>query len=406
MINLHLDSIMRHIPISEYVYPLPPERIAIHPLTKRDQSKLLVYRGGIIEHKKFQNLPALLPPGSHLYFNNTKVIPARLRFQKNTGALIEIFLLKPADPALLHHHALEAKRCVRWICTIGNLKKWNTANPLELTRGGTTLNAQLMNRETGEVKLTWTPAEFTFAEVINVFGAVPLPPYIKRSEVPTDKERYQTVYSKLDGAVAAPTAGLHFTEQTFADLRKRNIPTDFLTLHVSAGTFQPVKKENAFEHEMHAEQLLITRDHITDLLAANQKVIAVGTTSMRILESMYWYGVRLIEGKAEELQIDQRDPYRDRSGLLPAKSDALGAILQMMDRKNLDAISGNTAIYILPGYKFQIVEGLITNFHQPGSTLMLLVAALVGPDWKKIYQAALDNDYRFLSYGDSSLLLP
>lgn len=395
---------MRDIPISEYVYPLPPERIASHPLTERDQSKLLVYRGGKIEHKKFMDLPALLPPGAHLYFNDTKVIPARLIFQKETGANIEIFLLKPADQTLLHHLAMETKGSVRWICTIGNLKKWNTDNTLELTRGGTTLSAQLLNRDRAEVQLGWTPANLTFAEVISAFGAVPLPPYIKRKEEPTDKERYQTVYSKLEGAVAAPTAGLHFTDQTFADLRERNIPTTFLTLHVSAGTFQPVKKENAFEHEMHAEQLLITRDNIEELLAGNQKVIAVGTTSMRILESMYWYGVRLIEHKGEELQITQHDPYLNRS--LPSKSEALTAILQLMERKNLDTVSGDTSIYILPGYKFRVVDGLITNFHQPGSTLMLLVAALVGPDWKKIYQAALDHDYRFLSYGDSSLLLP
>jgi S-adenosylmethionine:tRNA ribosyltransferase-isomerase len=391
----------KKILIKDYSYELPQERIALYPLSERDQSKLLVYRDGAIEHSKFTQLSSFLPPRSTLFFNNTRVIPARLYFQKETGATIELFLLNPVWPGTLVQQAMESKQSNRWVCTIGNLKRWPDGAMLIKSIHNLTISATLIDREAGIVEFNWTPAELSFAEIISQTGLTPLPPYLKRQAEESDRLRYQTVYSNLEGAVAAPTAGLHFTDRILEELRSREHKIEFLTLHVSAGTFQPVKVENAFEHPMHCEQVIVTSENIKGLLAANS-TIAVGTTSLRTLESLYWYGVKLINDPSLPFEITQFDPYQ-----LPAKISklkALEVIQKKMERENLESITGETSIMIMPGYGFKVADALITNFHQPGSTLMLLVAAFVGSDWKNIYEEALKNDYRFLSYGDSSLL--
>jgi S-adenosylmethionine:tRNA ribosyltransferase-isomerase len=393
----------KEILIKDYWYELPTERIALYPLPERDQSKLLVYKDGIIEHSKFTQLSHFLPSESTLFFNNTKVIPARLYFQKDTGAIIELFLLNPVWPSTLVQQAMETKSSNRWICTIGNLKRWPEGTKLVKTTQYLTISVKLIDREAGIVEFNWSPAELSFAEIITQTGLTPLPPYLKRQAEESDRLRYQTVYSNMEGAVAAPTAGLHFTEGILKELRNQKHKMEFLTLHVSAGTFQPVKAENVLDHPMHCEQVIVTYDNIKELLLANS-TIAVGTTSLRTIESIYWYGVRLIQDPNHPFVITQFDPYQLPSEVSKAK--ALTAVQQKMEREDLAAITGETSIMIMPGYNFKIADALITNFHQPGSTLMLLVAAFVGSDWKEIYNEALKNDYRFLSYGDSSILFP
>jgi S-adenosylmethionine:tRNA ribosyltransferase-isomerase len=391
----------RTISMIDYTYGLPEDRIALHPLAERDQSKLLVYQQGEIKHSRFSNLSNFLPPNALLFFNNTKVIPARLFFQKGTGATIEIFLLNPAWPSPIVSVAMTTTQKAQWHCAIGNLKRWKDDTTLTIETNHFTLQAKLINRVNAIVEFTWSPSSLSFSEVLERIGSIPLPPYIKRKTERDDSERYQTVYSKEKGAVAAPTAGLHFTENVFDSLKAKNIDIDFLTLHVSAGTFQPVKTENASEHIMHAEQIIITRKNIESLLQSNRPVIAVGTTSLRSLESLYWYGVKLTSNANADFLLSQEDAYR----LEPCdREKALLAILKKMDELKTDQLIGESSIYIMPGYDFKIVDGLVTNFHQPGSTLILLVAAFVGNDWKGIYDAALNNNYRFLSYGDSSLL--
>lgn len=391
----------KEILIKDYWYELPQERIALYPLPERDQSKLLVYQNGQIEHSKFTALNSFLPPASTFFFNNTRVIPARLYFQKETGATIELFLLNPVHPGSMVQQAMESKKTNRWECAIGNVKRWKEGTKLFKTIGNITIIATLINRNKGLVEFEWTPADLSFAEVISQTGLTPLPPYLKREAEESDRLRYQTVYSNLDGAVAAPTAGLHFTNRMLEELRISGHQIEFLTLHVSAGTFQPVKVENAIEHPMHCEQIIVTRHIIKALLDANT-TIAVGTTSLRTMESIYWYGVKLCNNPNEPFNISQFDPYQLPSTI--TRSQSLETILNKMESKKLEAITGETSIMIMPGYGFKMADALITNFHQPGSTLMLLVAAFVGADWKNIYDAALKNDYRFLSYGDSSLL--
>lgn len=391
----------RAISINDFTYHLPEDRIALTPLAERDQSKLLVYRQGQIVHSRFSKLSDYLPSHSILFFNNTKVIPARLFFQKDTGATIEVFLLNPVAPSPIVSIAMTATQKSQWHCAIGNLKRWKENTPLVVETEHFALDAKLIDRANAVVEFTWSPADLTFSEVLEKVGSIPLPPYIKRKAEREDSERYQTVYSKEKGAVAAPTAGLHFTEKVLESLKERNIVTEFLTLHVSAGTFQPVKTANAKEHTMHAEQIIITRKNVEQLLIADRPVVAVGTTSMRSLESLYWYGVKLVRNHQADFIIHQQDAYT----LKPcSKEEALKAVLKKMDDSKTDQLIGESSIYIMPGYDFKLVEVLITNFHQPGSTLILLVAAFVGDDWKKIYGAALSNNYRFLSYGDSSLL--
>jgi S-adenosylmethionine:tRNA ribosyltransferase-isomerase len=391
-----------HVDIDEFTYDLPPERIAIHPLHERDHSRLLVYRHGEITHKTFVDIADELPGNAFLFFNNTKVIQARLHFIKDSGATIEIFLLHPVTPSSLLLTTMQSTDACEWQCTIGNLKRWKDDVVLTKRQNGLHLSASLVDREQGLVRFEWNTGQ-SFAEVIDAFGATPLPPYLKRNPVDEDKKRYQTIYSEQEGAVAAPTAGLHFTERVFSLLKKRGIAHDFVTLHVSAGTFQPVKVKNAIEHKMHTEQVVITRTNIETLLQ-NPNVIPVGTTSMRTLETIYWFGVKLQSNPSGEFQITQQDAYTLPQDI--SVEIALQRVLAFFDWKKTDVITGETSIYIFPGYRFRICKGLITNFHQPGSTLILLVAALVGPDWRRIYSEALKNDYRFLSYGDSSLLLP
>ncbi len=391
-----------HLDINDYTYVLPADRIARYPLSRRDESRLLIYRGGEIAHDQFKSIAGYLPPESMLFFNDTKVIPARLYFSKETGAVIEIFLLHPVSPSTLLVEAMEAERTCTWVCTIGNLKRWHEGTPLTRQVNDTTLEVTLLNKVDGLVRFTWNTGR-TFAEIVSMCGETPLPPYLNRNPEESDRERYQTVYSHHEGAVAAPTAGLHFSPDVFRSLEQKHIMADFLTLHVSAGTFRPIKVLNAAEHPMHNEQVVVTRDNIKHLLS-DKIVIPVGTTSVRTIESLYWYGVKLLHDPDSAFVVDQYDPYRQEE--LPSKEKSLEAILAYMDNRRINHITGETSIYILPGYTFRICRGLITNFHQPGSTLILLVAALIGEDWKKVYQSALENQYRFLSYGDSSLLLP
>lgn len=391
------------INIHDYTYTLPADRIAAQPLQQRDESKLLVYQQGNIEHHTFKNLVDFLPANSFLFFNDTKVIPARLHFQKESGADIELFLLNPVLPSTLLASVMLAQKSCTWKCTIGNLKRWRDGQQLSKNSDGIILTASLINRAEGIVEFNW-PNKLSFAEVLTRIGVTPLPPYIKREVTADDVNRYQTIYSHYEGAVAAPTAGLHFTDAVFESLKTKNIPHDFLTLHVSAGTFQPVKVENALEHTMHHEQVIIKRKTIAQLLTADTFRIAVGTTSMRTLESLYWYGVALLKNPDAIFNITQHDPYYEQT--LPSVPTALQAIATRMDKEDLETLTGTTSIYIHPGYQFKICNGLITNFHQPGSTLILLVAAFIGKKWEQVYQKALQNGYRFLSYGDSSLLLP
>ncbi len=394
---------MNKLNINEYKYNLPQERIALYPLAERDQSKLLFYRDNEITHSRFYQLDQFLPENSTLFFNDTKVIPARLLFQKDTGAEIEIFLLNPVSPSPIVAIAMEAHGAAQWHVVVGNAKRWTEGKSLVKKIYYITFTATYIDREKSIVQFNWTPEHFTFAEIVSKAGATPLPPYLKREVEASDRERYQTIYSKKEGAVAAPTAGLHFTDRVFAKLKTKNIATDFVTLHVSAGTFQPVKVEDATEHIMHSEQVVISKTNLENLLNGARNIIAVGTTSLRTLESLYWYGVKLHASPEEEFTIDQNEPYQNKNQNLNRK-EAFENVLQKMNRDGADFLLGETSIYIMPGYRFRAVDALITNFHQPGSTLMLLVAAFVGDDWKKIYSQALANEYRFLSYGDSSLL--
>jgi len=393
---------VKSIQLSDYTYSLPDERIAYHPKAARDQSKLLYYRSGKIAHHVFQEIPELLPPNSLLYFNDTRVIPARLLFQKESGANIEIFLLEPVQPYTLYQLAITAKSPCQWKCSIGNLKRWKDDKEL---KNELQLSAKLIDRQNGIVEFSWNNDQLTFSEILQLTGKVPLPPYINREVKSEDKERYQTVYSKEQGAVAAPTAGLHFTDEVLHKISAKGIQKEFLTLHVSAGTFQPVKAANVLEHEMHHEQIIIKRSNMEALLQADKKIIAVGTTAMRTLESIYWWAVKLKTNPNESFNIEKLFPYENG---LPdiSRTEAAQLILDYLDNNKLESITGETSIFIFPGYTFRVCDALITNFHQPGSTLILLVAAFVGEDWRNIYNEALINNYRFLSYGDSSFLIP
>tara|TARA_R110000796_G_scaffold71409_4_gene162099 strand:+ start:18123 stop:19334 length:1212 start_codon:yes stop_codon:yes gene_type:complete len=397
----------KEINLSDYTYWLPDERIAKYPLAKRDQSKLLHYHNGSIEHKNFKDIEALIPDQSTLFFNNTKVIPARLIFHKSTGAQIEIFLLKPISPSPILSIVMEERETVIWECMIGNVKKWKEDIPLvrelNIDDNKITLQANIHDREKRQIQFSWNDDSISFSEIVEASGKVPLPPYLNRQPEEDDKPRYQTVYSAHDGAVAAPTAGLHFTPEILKSLTDRGIKESFLTLHVSAGTFQPIKTENILEHPMHSEQMVVDRQSIQSVVEAEGNIIAIGTTSMRTLESLYWFGVRLINGN-EDFSIQKLEPYQSKHEA--SRSEAFSAILKWMDKNELSQVIGTTEIFIFPGYQFRVCDGLITNFHQPGSTLILLVAAFIGEDWRKVYQEAHTNDYRFLSYGDSSFLLP
>ena len=398
------------IRIEEFNYPLPDVRIAKFPLPKRDESKLLLYRNGVIGESIFKQLPDYLPEGSMLVFNNTRVIQARMLFKKETGASVEIFCLEPVVP---HDYALvfqQTKRC-SWTCLVGNLKKWKEGSLHKsiLVDGKEVILSAERIRTSGDshlIEFSWNDEHITFAELLDVGGILPIPPYLHRETSESDLQTYQTVYSKIKGSVAAPTAGLHFTPEVLSDLDAKGFNREEVTLHVGAGTFKPVKSETIRDHEMHTEFISVRRSTIERVIANLGKIIAVGTTSVRTLESLYYMGVTLTqhpEATADDLIVNQWMPYKSDLGITP--EEALKAILSYLDRNSTDTLVTATQILIAPGYKFKIVRGIITNFHQPKSTLLLLISAFVNGNWHSIYDYALENDFRFLSYGDSSLLL-
>lgn len=401
----------KHIKISDYNYPLPDERIAKFPLPVRDQSKLLVYRHGEVSETRFTSLPDYLEAGELMIFNNTKVIQARLHFRKETGALIEIFCLEPIQP---NDYVLNFQQTshAAWLCMIGNLKKWKEGSlHKEMNVKGHTITLTATRGECRDtshwVDFTWDNPEITFADILEVFGELPIPPYLNRETQESDKETYQTVYSKIKGSVAAPTAGLHFTERVLQALRDKGVDLEEVTLHVGAGTFKPVKSEEIEGHEMHTEYISVNRQTIEKLIAHGGKAIAVGTTSVRTLESLYYIGVTIAshpDAGQEELHVRQWQPYETHPTMTTVES--LQQILDYMKRHELEALHTSTQIIIAPGYTYHIVQKMVTNFHQPQSTLLLLVSAFVKGNWRTIYDYALAHDFRFLSYGDSSLLIP
>ena len=405
-----MNSDPRHIRISDYNYPLPDERIAKFPIAQRDHSKLLVYRKGDVSQDVFYNLPEYLPKGALMVFNNTKVIQARMHFRKDTGALIEVFLLEPAEPSDYELMFQTSERC-SWYCLVGNLKKWKEGTlhrtidvkgqqiEVSCTRGP-------IHGTSHRIDFEWTGG-VSFAEIIDAMGELPIPPYLNRETQESDKTTYQTVYSKIKGSVAAPTAGLHFTPEVLAAVDAHGIEREELTLHVGAGTFKPVKSEEIEGHEMHTEYISVRRDTIRKLIAHNGCAIAVGTTSVRTLESLYYIGLKVMQNpdaSEDELHVNQWEPYDTTTCV--STVDSLTALGAWMDAHSLEVLHSSTQIIIAPGYEYHIVKMLVTNFHQPQSTLLLLVSAFVKGDWHKIYDYALANDFRFLSYGDSSLLIP
>ena len=414
----------KDIQIKDFNYPLPDERIAKFPLAERDQSKLLIYDRGEIGERHFCDLPALLPEGALLVMNNTRVIQARLFFYKETGARVEILVLEPAQPAEYQENFAQRGRTA-WYCMVGGLKKWKQGTlKAEVEIQGETIT---ITAERGEphgtshwVDFHWN-GPYTWSEILEAMGELPIPPYLNRPTEESDKRTYQTVYSKIEGSVAAPTAGLHFTQRVLDELDRRGIDREEVTLHVGAGTFRPVKSDDIGHHDMHTEHIAVRRQTLEKLIRHGGRAIAVGTTSVRTLESLYWMGLRAMRGE-EEMHVSQWEPYegvkseerRVKSEERRVKNEsnadsaleALRALLAYMDAHDLDVLHASTQIIIAPGYRYRIVERMITNFHQPQSTLLLLVSAFIGDDWRRVYQYALSHDFRFLSYGDSSLLVP
>ena len=402
----------KNIQISDYNYELPDARIAKFPMAERDHSKLLIYDKGSVGEDMFYNLPQHLPAHALMVFNNTKVIQARLHFRKDTGALIEVFLLEPAQPADYEQMFQTRSRC-SWLCLVGNQKKWKEgALVRQLSVNGQTVTLRATRRgEHGTSQ--WIDFEWdgnaSFAEIIDVAGELPIPPYLNRETQESDLTTYQTVYSKIKGSVAAPTAGLHFTERVLAAIDAQGIEREELTLHVGAGTFRPVKSATIGDHPMHTEYIAVRRHTIERILAHQCEVIAVGTTSVRTLESLYYMGLKVLANPdltEDALHVSQWEPYDQPTADSPQPSVALQALLDWMSRRQLSVLHSSTQIIIAPGYNYHIVKMLITNFHQPQSTLLLLVSAFVKGDWRRIYDYALAHDFRFLSYGDSSLLIP
>ena len=418
----------KHIRIDDYNYDLPDERIAKFPLKERDHSKLLVYNKGALSDDVFYNLPQYLPKGALMVFNNTRVIQARMHFRKEIGALIEVFLMEPAEPADYEQMFQSTVKC-SWLCMIGNLKKWKEGplkRDFEIKGQKLTLCATMDRSKTTEksggtnywVDFEWDNPQINFADILDAVGELPIPPYLNRETEESDKVTYQTVYSKIKGSVAAPTAGLHFTDKVLADLDAHGIVRDEVTLHVGAGTFKPVKTEEIEGHKMHSEYIVVHRHTFEHLLEHDCKAIAVGTTSVRTLESLYYIGVKLLRNPnatEEDLHVEQWEPYdlpHDENGLVMVNGKAvtvresIQAILDYLNRDHLEALHTSTQIIIAPGYVYKIVKMLVTNFHQPKSTLLLLVSAFLKGDWRKVYDYALSHDFRFLSYGDSNLLMP
>ena len=402
---------IKHIRIKDFDYPLPDDRIAKFPLPERDHSKLLVYRQGCVSEDHFYHLPAYLPAGALVVCKNTKVIQARLHFRKETGALIEVFLLEPFAPADYEQMFQRRGHC-EWLCLVGNLKKWKEGTlRLAVTMGGIQVVLTATRLETHatshRVAFDWDNPQVSWAELLEAVGELPIPPYLNRATEESDKETYQTVYSKIKGSVAAPTAGLHFTDRVLADLDAHGLEREELTLHVGAGTFKPVKSEEIEGHTMHTEFISVGRRTLERLIAHDGEAIAVGTTSVRTLESLYYMGAKLIarpDLSEEQLHVTQWEPYETHPEVTTV--EALRALLDYLDRHDLPALHSSTQIIIVPGYQFHVVKMLVTNFHQPQSTLLLLVSAFVKGDWRKIYDYALAHDFRFLSYGDSSLIIP
>lgn len=402
----------KHIHISDYNYPLPDDRIAKFPIDRRDHSKLLIYNRGEVSEDKFYNLHDYLPKGSLMVFNNTRVIQARIHFRKETGALIEVFLLEPAAPSDYEQMFQTTSRC-EWLCLVGNLKKWKGGSLLrvfDINGKHVVLTATRIKeaRTSQRVGFSWDNAAVSFAEILDAVGELPIPPYLNRDTQESDKTTYQTVYSKIKGSVAAPTAGLHFTNDVLKSLDDAGIDREEVTLHVGAGTFKPVKSEEIEGHEMHTEYICVHKGTLEKLLQHDCCAIAVGTTSVRTLESLYYMGVKLQKNPnltEDELHVNQWQPYDDNDSDITPK-EAIANILNYLNTNELETLHSSTQIIIAPGYEYKIVKMLVTNFHQPQSTLLLLVSAFVHGDWRKIYDYALAHDFRFLSYGDSSLLIP
>lgn len=419
----------RHIRISDYNYPLPDERIAKFPLPERDHSKLLIYRHGQVSESRFTHLPDLIPAGELMVFNNTRVIQARLHFRKETGALIEVFCLEPLLPADYAQNFQQTEHTA-WLCLVGNLKKWKEGTlHREMVVKGETVTLSATRGEcrgtSHRIDFRWNNPHITFADILESFGELPIPPYLNRETQESDKETYQTVYSKIKGSVAAPTAGLHFTPRVLEALQAKGVELQEVTLHVGAGTFKPVKSEEIEGHEMHTEYISVNRTTLQRLIDHDGQAIAVGTTSVRTLESLYYMGLTVMkqpDATEEQLHVSQWQPYNQEkkeapqsTGVLAPQSvgalneeisavEALKALANYMDRHGLEALHSSTQIIIAPGYRYHIVKAIVTNFHQPQSTLLLLVSAFVGGDWHTIYDYALGHDFRFLSYGDSSIL--
>lgn len=418
----------KHIHISDFNYELSDERIAKFPLQQRDHSKLLIYQHGEVSDDVFLNLPNHLPQGALMVFNNTRVIQARLHFRKETGALIEVFLMEPALPADYEQMFQTTGKC-SWLCMVGNLKKWKEGplmRDFEIKGKALTLSATMDRNKTMEksggtnywVDFEWDNPELNFAEILEAVGELPIPPYLNRATQESDKTTYQTVYSKIKGSVAAPTAGLHFTDAVLHDLDQKGVVRDEVTLHVGAGTFKPVKSVEIEDHHMHTEYIVVHRHTFERLLQHDCSVIAVGTTSVRTLESLYYMGVKLAmnpQCTEEDLHVNQWEPYdlpHNEEGLVLVDGEPVSVeqsvrnLLDYLNRDGLEALHSSTQIIIAPGYVYKIVKMLVTNFHQPQSTLLLLVSAFLKGDWRKVYDYALSHDFRFLSYGDSSLLIP
>ena len=418
----------KHLCISDYNYPLADERIAKFPLAERDHSKLLFYNHGNVSEDIFYNLPKYLPKDSLIVFNNTRVIQARMHFRKDTGALIEVFLMEPASPSDYELMFQTNKDC-SWFCMVGNLKKWKEGSlrrEFEIKGHKLTLTATMDRSKVQEqaggtnhwIQFEWDNANISFAEILEAVGELPIPPYLNRATEESDKETYQTVYSKIKGSVAAPTAGLHFTDKVLKALDEHDVDREELPLHVGAGTFKPVKSHEIEGHNMHTEFIIVRRQTLIKLLKHKCRAIAVGTTSVRTLESLYYMGVKLVSNNnasENDLHVNQWEPYdlpHNSDGLVKVNGKVISVeesiqnLLDYLDRDGLNTLHSSTQIIIAPGYTYKIVKALITNFHQPQSTLLLLVSAFVKGDWCKIYDYALSHDFRFLSYGDSSLLIP
>jgi S-adenosylmethionine:tRNA ribosyltransferase-isomerase len=412
-----MNNSPKNLEIKDFDYDLPDEKIAKHPLQERDKSKLLIYNKGIIQEDIFSNIADHLPKDSLIIFNNTKVVEARLLFKKTSGTTIEIFCLEPADVYADITTAMLQHKKVLWNCLVGNAKKWRDeilVKAIVLNNRTIELSAKKINRQNENFKIEffWNDDTLSFAEILHLAGVIPLPPYLHRDAEKDDAERYQTVYAKYDGSVAAPTAGLHFTDEVFKKLAAKNIERDFVTLHVGAGTFKPVKTETIEAHQMHSEFFEVEATLIEKIIQqSNKSIIAVGTTTLRTLESLYWMGIKIRETPnvkrereitVEDISIHQWDAY-DLNATNISVKDSLQALLRWMKENNLNKLIAKTQIIIAPPYKLKVANALITNFHQPKSTLLLLVAAIIGNDWKKVYDYALQHNFRFLSYGDSNL---